>query len=304
MRTFLSVVVLTGLALAQEPVRYPPKPGPREFILDQANLLQPAHAADIRKLCSEVLTSKQAPIVVVTIPSLAEMGASGWPIERYAMNLMAEWGIGWPEWNYGMLLLVSPGDRKARIELGGSWARRKDDAAQRVMSEQIIPYFKQGKMAEGILAGVRGLHAIAMELGPAPAATRPVPPPSNAPPDAAPAPGGFKLPGGSCGMWPLLVIGIVGLLVVSRMFRNRAQSWGSGGPGMFGNRGGGFGSGLGGGLLGGALGSMIGNAISRRGTSGGSSGGLFGGGSSGGGSFGGGSFGGGFSGGGGATGSW
>ena len=52
-----------------------------------------------------------------TIPSLAAYGAGGWPIDRYAMNLMSEWGVGYPEWNYGMLLLVSPGDRKARIEL-------------------------------------------------------------------------------------------------------------------------------------------------------------------------------------------
>src|SRR5437868_6365890 len=100
MHKLLAITLLTGLVAAQDQVRYPPKPGPREFVLDDAHLLSPGTTADIRKLCEEVLNSKQAPIIVVTIHSLADQGASGWPIERYAMNLMAEWGVGWPEWNY------------------------------------------------------------------------------------------------------------------------------------------------------------------------------------------------------------
>src|SRR5262245_49881138 len=127
---FLAAILLTA-PLEQEQVRFPARPEPRAFILDEANLIKPDEAAEIRILGDEVLTKKKAPIIVVTIPSLAQYGARGWPIERYAMNLMAEWGVGYQDWNYGMLLLVSPGDRKARIELGGSWERRKDDEAHR-----------------------------------------------------------------------------------------------------------------------------------------------------------------------------
>ena len=117
MNTLLLSVLLLWADPAQETVRYPAKPGPRDFILDEAKLLTSDDAAEIKTLCDEALTRKRAPIIVVTIPSLAAYGAGGWPIERYAMNLMSEWGVGWEEWNYGMLLLVSPGDRKARIEL-------------------------------------------------------------------------------------------------------------------------------------------------------------------------------------------
>src|SRR6185369_4564491 len=136
-------------------------------------------AAEIRILCDEVLTKKRAPIIVVTIPSLASQGAQNWPIERYAMNLMGEWGIGWPEWNYGMLILVSMGDRKARIELGGSWERRKDDQAKAVMGERVIPYFKKGDPSKGILEGVRGLHDIALDAVPSRSGTRQSAPPSG-----------------------------------------------------------------------------------------------------------------------------
>ncbi len=314
MTTLLMAVLFLVAPQAQEGVRYPAKPGPRDFILDEAKVLKPDDATEIRILCEEALTKKKAPIVVVTIPSLAAYGAQGWPIERYALNLMSEWGVGWSEWNYGMLVLVSMGDRKARIELGGSWERRKDDEAKRIMSERVIPYFKKGDPSKGILEGVRGLHDLALDKVP----TRSQPnrtPPAHAPaPGGVPSPGAGCLPGGGCGLIVLIVGGIVVVMVISRLLRRgQVSSWGNRGPyggyGGYGGGGGGFGSGFGGGLLGGALGSMLGHSIGRRfdapssapppsyGSDSSSS-------SSSDSDFGGGSFGGGFSGGGGATGEW
>jgi uncharacterized protein len=304
---FMAVFLLG--AGAQDGTRYPSRPGPREFIADQAGVIQPDDATEIRILCDEVLSRKQAPVVVVTIPSLASLGASAWPIERYAMNLMDEWGVGWKEWNYGMLLLVSVGDRKARIELGGSWERRKDEDAKRVMSERVIPYFRQGQISKGILEGVRGLHDIALDVVPSRSQPRrgsPAPGPQGAP--GVPSAGGGCLPGAGCGLIALVAVAVVGFMVVSRLLgRGSVSAWGHRGPygGGYGGYGGGFGGGFGGGLLGGALGSMLGNAMSRRSDAGPPPPSVGGGDTSSSSSdFGGGSFGGGFSGGGGATGEW
>src|SRR4029079_7681770 len=193
--TVMNALLLSSILLcsapAQETVRYPAKPGPREFILDEAKLLKPEDAAEIKTLCEEALTRKRAPIIVVTIPSLKSYGAATWPIERYAMNLMSEWGVGWEDWNYGMLLLVSPGDRKARIELGGSWARRKDDEARRIMSQKIILKFRTVDYSGGILDGVRGLHSLTLESVPPRSgsqAPQTAPPPTTNGPVPAPVP--------------------------------------------------------------------------------------------------------------------
>jgi uncharacterized protein len=327
MNTLLMALVLFTVPVSQE-VKYPAKPGPRDFILDEAKVLKEEQAAEIRILCDEALTKKKAPIIVVTIPSLESYGAKGWPIERYTLNLMSEWGVGWPEWNYGMLLLVSTGDRKARIELGGSWERRKDEDSKRVMREQVIPHFKKGDYSKGILEGVRGLKDIALDAVPARSGstTGKMPAPAQAPPRTSPVPGtggGSGLAFGGCGLVLLVIVGIGVVMVVMRLFRGRGavQSWGNRGPGGqyggggYGGGGGGFGSGFGGGLLGGVLGSMLGNSLSRGGGFNTSStmpsspsapmmddSPSFGGGDSS--DFGGGSFGGGFSGGGGATGEW
>src|SRR5262245_48646388 len=100
--------LLASLAQAQQ-VRYPPRPAQGEYLLDEAKLLNESDAAEIRKICGDVMTRKKAPIVVVTITSLADYGVPGWPIPRYAMNLFSEWGVGRSDWNYGVLFLVSKG---------------------------------------------------------------------------------------------------------------------------------------------------------------------------------------------------
>jgi len=167
-----------GLAFAQLPQQIPlDRPGDRDFIVDKANLISDADEQKIRQLADKLLTDKAAPIIVVTIESLAQYGGTGLRIETYARLLFDQWGIGPATindttWNYGILLLVSEGDRLARIELGAGWRRDKDDVARQIMNDLIIPKFKQGDYSGGIVAGVEGLDKMARELA---LPTKPVP---------------------------------------------------------------------------------------------------------------------------------
>ncbi|MCI0651959.1 MAG: TPM domain-containing protein [Planctomycetes bacterium] len=283
---------------AQAETRYPTRPGDREFVKDEAGVVRAEDAAEIRKVCDLLLTDLEAPLIVVTIKSKSDYGAADWPIERYALNLFAEWQIGIADWNHGVLLLVAVGDRRARIELGSDWSARAEIAAARVMDGVIVPRFKAGDISAGILAGVRALdRELRAEkagggadnrsaAGASPAHSR------NEPSEVA----GYTRPASgsrsSCGG-----IGLVALIaiVVSLFGLGRR-----GGSSPFG--------GLLWGGLGGFLGSMLYNAHRNR--SGSAGGGFFGGSGFGGGSYGGPSIGnvagrgGGFSGGRGATGSW
>jgi uncharacterized protein len=169
---------LSSIAAAQLPAQIPlERPGDREFILDKAGLLSEADATQIRKMADQLLTDKAAPIIVVTIDSMANHGGAGLRIETYARLLFDQWGIG-PEklgetsWNYGMLLLVSKEDRKARIELGAGWRHDKDVATQQIMDDLIIPRFRSGDYSGGIVAGVEGLDKLARDLK---LPTKPVP---------------------------------------------------------------------------------------------------------------------------------
>ena len=161
---------VTWGAEAQE-ISFPEKPPQEHFYVDQAGLIAPNEGQAIDDIALALLRGQGVPIIVVTITSLADRNAAGYTIERYAFQLFNHWGIGRQERNYGVLLLVSKGDRKARIELGAAWSPDHNAKAQEVMETLIIPLFKKGQFSEGILAGVRGLDAMARGLGLPPPAT-------------------------------------------------------------------------------------------------------------------------------------
>jgi uncharacterized protein len=304
-------------------VKYPPRPAEGEFVVDTANLVDPQDKAKINDVCKQLLQNQGIPLLAVTISSMADNGASGWQIERYAMNLFDEWGIGHSARNTGILLLVSKNDRKVRIEMGAAWTHDKDAVAANVINSVMVPRFKAGDYSGGIREGV---DSLAKQIG--------NPPASRAVPSTAPARGSYAPPpqpsqstlhstGVSKLLGPLacIIVPIIFVIIISIISRigrgiGGGPAYGGGGYGPMG-WGGGWGGGGGGGFLSGALlGGLLGNAWGSRSSSGGgffgnssssSSGGGFGGGGFGGGGFGGGgggSFGGGFSGGGGATGSW
>lgn len=142
------------------------RPGDREFVVDKANLLPPAARQEIQAISDRLLTDKAIPLIVVTIPSLADHGPRNLRIETFATLLFNQWGIGYEKlegssWNYGILLLVARNDRKARIELGADWERSHDRTAQRIMDGTILPQFRRDDYAAGILAGVRELDRMA-----------------------------------------------------------------------------------------------------------------------------------------------
>lgn len=264
------LIVSGGVAHAQANKITIDRPGDREFVRDEANLLNAADFAKIKLIGDKLLTEKATPIIVVTIDSMAKHGGEGMRIETFANLLFDQWGIGVAkvndqDWNTGILLLVSKGDRKARIELGDHWRRDQDKLAQQIMGEQIVPRFKQGDFSGGITAGVEALDKMARGL--------------QLPQAAGSSSGGAMSLGTGNGPpeWLMIVLGIGAVLTIVSLIRSGSKGW----------------AWIGWGLLFALIGTILYQVLSNRGSGG-----------SGGGGYSGGSFGGGFSGGGGATGSW
>lgn len=88
--------------------------------------------------------------VVATVSSL-----EGSDIETYANGLFRAWKLGDAKKNNGVLLLVAPTERKARIEVGyGLEGVLTDALAKVVISTAIVPRFKVGDYGGGIERGV------------------------------------------------------------------------------------------------------------------------------------------------------
>jgi len=172
-RRSLALAVLVG-TLSSPPLTLhaagiPPVPIDRDLISDFASLLPPEAKAQIRAAQRKAFESNNTPIVVVTIRRMSDYGGAGMSIEEFARRWFDQWQIGTLKApggaNTGILLLISSGDRRARIELGADWGHHWDDAAQRIMDGTIIPKFKAGDFSGGTAAGVEELVKMA-ETGP------------------------------------------------------------------------------------------------------------------------------------------
>ena len=161
--TLVSLLILL-VPLCSFGATFPDKPPSENYYVDEAGLINPETGKQIDDTAAALLGEEKIPLYVVTINSLAGHDAVTLSIEQYATALFNNWGIGWQDRNYGILLLISKGDRKARIELGVDWGREFDYQARQVMDELIVPAFKRGDFSGGIVDGVRGLDAMARGL--------------------------------------------------------------------------------------------------------------------------------------------
>lgn len=138
-------------ACATAAPQIPPKPTAAAgiYVQDYAQVLS---AEDKRRLLSigqELDNKTTAQLAVVTVKNL-----DGQPIEDYALSILREWGIGSKEKNNGALIVVAVQDRRSRIEVGyGLEGLLTDGLTGRIQDQAMIPYFRKGNYAAGIVNG-------------------------------------------------------------------------------------------------------------------------------------------------------
>ncbi|MEW6258249.1 MAG: TPM domain-containing protein [Pseudomonadota bacterium] len=82
-------------------------------------------------------------------------------MEDYANRLFRYWKLGQAKKNNGVLLLVAPTERKVRIEVGyGLEGILTDAVASTIIRNAIIPSFKAGDMAGGLVKGTDAILEI------------------------------------------------------------------------------------------------------------------------------------------------
>ena len=144
-------LLLPSLAAAQT---FPPLTG---RVVDNAGLLTPTQRTEIEQLSQSVEQASTRQFVIATVASL-----QGLAIEDYGYRLGRAWGIGQRGVNNGVILLIAPNEKKVRIEVGYGLEPIMTDALSSVIINQVIlPKFRAGDMAGGIVAGA---HAIADQL--------------------------------------------------------------------------------------------------------------------------------------------
>jgi len=173
---------------------------------DDAEIIDTETEARIVARLTEV--SENAEVVIVTLLSTA-LYTGGDEIADYAENLFAQWEIGGTE-GRGILLVVFQEDRELWIELGSAYGSEDEAAAQTVITDLIVPQFRDEAFGAGIEAGIIGLidqiivpAEVPVEVPAAPAPEAPAAPVTAV---AVPAAGDAPTEDGGGGMWWIATI--------------------------------------------------------------------------------------------------
>ena len=165
LRAFLFALLLgSGFSNAQVVVP------PIARVVDQTGTLTAEQSAALERMLEQFEARKGSQIAVVLIRTTA-----GEPIEQYALRIGEQWKLGRKGIDDGALLVVAKDDRAVRIEVGyGLEGALNDATAKRIVSDLIVPRFREGDFFGGVSAGVdRMIRVIDGEPLPAPSRSAP-----------------------------------------------------------------------------------------------------------------------------------
>jgi uncharacterized protein len=208
---FLLGFLLAGVASA---FTVPPIEG---HVTDLTHVLDEGQRAALNQQMEEVNRGSTVEIAVLVLGSL-----EGESIDDVGYATARGWKLGNAGKDNGVLLVIATGDRRVRIEVGkGLEGVLTDLQSNDIIRQKIGPELKQGRLYEGIVAGVTSIAAAA--AGEYKVTSRPAPQ------------GGSNLSPFAIG---IIVVLFLIIFVVRRFFGGGGGYWGGGGYG-----GGGFGGG-------------------------------------------------------------
>jgi uncharacterized protein len=142
----LIAVLLVGALVNVLADDFPEKQNPPRLVNDFGQFLSSGEisALESKLLSYEDTTSTQ--IAIVTVSDL-----KGYDKGDYANRLFEKWKIGQKGKDNGILILLSKEERAIWIETGyGMEAKFPDAVVQSIVSQTMIPYFKQGNFYQGL----------------------------------------------------------------------------------------------------------------------------------------------------------
>lgn len=144
---------------AQE--EFPARPEPPKLVNDFAGIMTPQSRAILESKLDEFNQTKSTQIAIVTVKSLY-----GYDKADYAVRLAEKWGIGQKGKNNGILILVKPktatdrgGDIYVAVGYGLEGAV-PDIVARQIITNEILPAFRQGDYFAGLDNGTKVLMSL------------------------------------------------------------------------------------------------------------------------------------------------
>lgn len=125
-------------------------------VIDQANILSATEKSQLENMILQLHQQGKAQIGVVIVPTTGQED-----IFDYSMRVAQQWKLGSEKLDNGLLIAVAVNDRRIHIATGyGLEGVIPDIIANRIIRDQITPYFKQNQFGQGLIAGVTEVERI------------------------------------------------------------------------------------------------------------------------------------------------
>jgi uncharacterized protein len=119
---------------------------PKRLVNDYTNLLTEPQQVELNDKLLRFNNETSTQIFVVTYDDL-----QGYAISEFGQRLAENWGIGQRGKDNGILVLVSPVNRKITIQTGyGLEGAVPDAIGKRLIDQVITPYFREGRYYAGL----------------------------------------------------------------------------------------------------------------------------------------------------------
>jgi uncharacterized protein len=128
------------------------------YVNDFEDILTEEEEKELTTIIKKLESQTTDQISIVTLSSLDPYENIG----DYSLDLANHWGVGTKEKNNGILIALGKGLRKISIQNGyGIEKRLTDSETKHIITEVMIPEFKNDKYYEGL---TKGIKAIIVEL--------------------------------------------------------------------------------------------------------------------------------------------
>jgi len=150
MGRFLVLLTASLLAACTAAAEDEASPSQQGRVRDLAGILEPEVETRLTARLAAAEASYGPQVGIVTVVSL-----NGKPIEEFTTAYANQWGLGDNDRDDGLIIVVAPNERKARIGTGlGIERTYSDDWAQEVIDKTLLPQFRQGNYGRGLEAAV------------------------------------------------------------------------------------------------------------------------------------------------------
>jgi len=130
-------------------------PAPFSYVNDFEKLFTPQQQASLDALIAAFEQKTTIQMAVVTIDTTMTTAAA---FDNYTLRLLNQWGVGVQGKDNGILIGISKGYRKLRIQNGYGIEKRMSDAETKaIVDTAFVPLFKEGRYFEGTLKGLQAI---------------------------------------------------------------------------------------------------------------------------------------------------